>query len=40
LRHVCVWYRRTPRWHNMFLFAAGPAVLQGALMTVVPESPG
>ena len=27
-------------WHNMFLFAAGPAVLQGALMTVVPESPG
>lgn len=27
-------------WHNMFLLAAGPAVLQGALMTAVPESPG
>jgi hypothetical protein len=24
----------------MFLFAAGPAVLQGLLMTCVPESPG
>jgi hypothetical protein len=26
-------------WHNMFLLAAVPALLQGALMSVVPESP-
>lgn len=27
-------------WHNMFLFAAVPGLLQGVFMTVVPESPG
>ena len=27
-------------WHNMFLFAAIPGLMQGVLMTVVPESPG
>ena len=27
-------------WHNMFLFAAVPGLLQGLFMTVVPESLG
>jgi MFS family permease len=27
-------------WRNMFLFAAIPGLMQGVLMTVVPESPG